>query len=148
MKSKDGNEIVYIILTFILLYIGCFVFLFYGLLHPKQKQEIRSTPEVLPKSTRECEIIILPTEKIYMHRYGTVEDPYREDLHGEIRCSCVRYARSLGVELPYDLEPKDLEPNTEIEIGAVAIFSDNHIGVGKQDRGQRILGKGIKLCRV
>lgn len=80
----------------------------------------------------ECknEIYLLPIEKIYMHPYGTIEDPYREDLHGEIRCSCVRAVRSWGVELAYDLEPKDLDPNIEIEIGAVALFKgENHVGL-------------------
>lgn len=90
------------------------------------------TPEELPESTRECEIIILPTEKIYMHQYGTIEDPYREDLHGEIRCSCIRAVRSWGVKIPYGMNAEDIEPNTEIEIGAVAIFREKnggHIGV-------------------
>jgi len=90
------------------------------------------TPEELPESTRECEITILPTEKIYMHRYGTIEDPYREDLHGEIRCSCIRAVRSWGVELPYGISVEDMEPNTGIEIGAVAIFNEKdggHIGI-------------------
>jgi hypothetical protein len=81
------------------------------------------------EETKECLTQILPTEKIYMHPYGTIEDPYREDLHGEIRCSCVRYARSLGVELPYELQPKDLQPNARIEVGISALFIENHIGV-------------------
>jgi len=117
MKSKDDMKILkYILSAFVVGYIGCFVFLFYGLI------------------TKECknEITILPTEKIYMHRYGTIEDPYREDLHGEIRCSCIRAVRSWGVELPYGISAENIEPNAEIEIGAVAIFREKiggHIGV-------------------
>ena len=101
----------------------------------------------------ENETIILPTEKIYMHRYGTIEDPYREDLHGDIRCSCVRYARSLGVELPYDLIPIDLGPNTDIEIGAVAIFREKlcgHIGVVTRigDKGFWIKESNYVECEI
>lgn len=81
---------------------------------------------------KNCEINILPTEKIYMHQYGTTEDPYSEDLHGDLRCSCVRAVRSWGVDLPYGINAEDIEPNTEIEIGVVAIFNEKsggHIGL-------------------
>lgn len=84
--------------------------------------------------SKECknEIQILPIEKIYMHPFGTVEDPYREDLHGDIRCSCIRAVRSWGVEIPYGMNAEDIKPNIDIEIGAVAIFREKdggHIGV-------------------
>ena len=51
--------------------IGCWaVILFFGLLGFYNTQ--------INREEKICEIKVLPIEKIYMHPYGTIEDPYLE----------------------------------------------------------------------
>lgn len=69
----------------------------------------------------ESEIRVI-TEKIYIHPVGTFEDPFREDLHGSVECSCVRAVRSFGVDIPYGVNAVDFESNTEICVGVVVIL--------------------------
>lgn len=90
---------------------------------------------LLVKEARKTQYIvnqILPIEKVYMHPFGDIDDPYREDLHGNIKCSCVRAVRSFGANIPYDTDAENIEPNSEIEVGAVAIFKTvnySHIAI-------------------
>ena len=66
---------------------------------------------------------------INSHPFSTLEDPYREDLHGKIECSCVRYTRSLGLQIPYNTDAINIKPNTRISIGVGALFleEEGHI---------------------
>lgn len=85
-----------------------------------------------PKIVEVVEIIEVEAEPeiIYMHPFGTKEDPYREDLHGDIGCSCVRTARSLGINIPYGMDAVDLKPNTdkpEVGIGVLIKTENGHI---------------------
>lgn len=68
---------------------------------------------------------------INYHPFSIPNDPYREDLHGQIECSCVRYARSLGLPIPYNTNAINLKPNTEISLGVGALFSEEqgHVAV-------------------
>ena len=37
-------------------------------------------------------------------------------------CSCIKTARNLGIDIPYDTEADDLKSNTTIFVGALALF--------------------------
>lgn len=84
--------------------------------------KLKETKIVEIEVEKNCEIVVRPVEKIYMHKYGNVGDPYREDLHGDIRCSCIRSARSFGADIPSETDAINLEPNTGISLGVVVIF--------------------------
>lgn len=64
-----------------------------------------------------------PTPKILNpHPEAIPNDPYREDLHGAIECSCIRSVRSFGFDLPYGTDAENLKPNAQISIGVLALF--------------------------
>lgn len=78
--------------------------------------------------------IIRPTRPVVLnpHPFATNKDPYREDLHGNLACSCIRTVRSLGFKLPYGTNAEDLKPNTKIAIGTLALFkfsNASHVAV-------------------
>lgn len=91
---------------------------------------LKEQREILKKSIEK--IIIIEREIVYMHPFGTIKDPYREDLHGVVECSCIRTIRSLGIELPFDTDAKDLQPNTDLAVDVIAIFRTkdySHVGL-------------------
>lgn len=77
--------------------------------------------------------MMVTTEQVVMnpHPQGTEADPYLEELHGPIECSCIRYARSKGIKIPYGINAKDLTPNAEPEVGVLVLIDSKvaHVSV-------------------
>lgn len=86
------------------------------------------------------------------HPFGTEDDPYREDLHGDVECSCVRFARSQGAELPYGVDAKDLVPNSEPEVGGVIIlqYKETHVAYIEEisEEGYHIREGNYRPCEI
>jgi len=72
---------------------------------------------------------------------------------GGILCECVRYARSLGVEIPYNLHAIGLQPNSPPVENGLALFRYKnfyHVGVITllEETGFWIIEANYKKCKV
>ena len=79
-------------------------------LGPQTIIEEVSKPQVVPKAEA-AEITYEPI---------STTTPKRDEF--DIRCSCIKYARSLGVKIPLGTNAEDLAGNTTPEVGALALF--------------------------
>lgn len=99
-------------LLFNILYIRFIIFLFSTLLFI-----LCAYPYVL-----EAEPIIYNRVQIEIPVIKEIEVEVNDNDESDIYCSCVKTARELGSEIPYNTDAKDFVANTIPQIGALALF--------------------------
>jgi len=89
-----------------------------------------SLPLEAPDVTHAYEGVEIETQTTYSVG-GAFIGPQREEID-LIACSCVKTARSLGVDIPYNTNAEDIKEGANPVVGGLALFrygSTSHIGV-------------------
>lgn len=93
-------------------------------------------------------------QQILMPEPDDIDDILIKDQKEILACSCIKYARSLGVPIPHGTDARDIESRDTPTIGGLALFkfknNTYHVGVIVEMRSDafRIKQANKKPCEI
>ena len=89
---------------------------------------------------------------VYVYNAPSQQPPMKAINPYAVECSCIRTARDLGLDIPYNTNAKDIKPNTHIAIGVGVLFNDGdgHIAIviSIRENGFWIKEGDYKNCKI